>query len=93
VDSSAHRSDTGRALAQDRKNRGKIFILDNGKPVLVPVRIGLSSQGFTAIEGNVQEGQAVITGLLSASNSKPGAPTASPFGMQPPGGGGMGRMR
>ena len=57
------------------------------------VRIGLSNGGFTAIEGNVQEGQAVIIGLSSSSNSKQTTQTATPFGMQAPGGGGMGRMR
>jgi len=76
----------------DRKNWGKIFILDNGKPVRIPVRIGLSNGGFTAIEGNVQEGQAVIIGL-SSSNAKQAAQSAAPFGMQGPPGGGMGRMR
>jgi hypothetical protein len=56
------------------------------------VRIGLSNGGFTAIEGNVQEGQAVIIGL-SSSNAKQATQSAAPFGMQGPPGGGMGRMR
>ena len=76
----------------DRKNWGRIFVLDNGKPVRIPVHIGLSNGGFTAIEGDVLEGQAVIIGL-SSSNTKQAAQAAAPFGMQGPPGGGMGRMR
>jgi len=76
----------------DRKNWGRIFVLDNGKPVRIPVHIGLSNGGFTAIEGDVLEGQAVIIGL-SSSNAKQSAQSAAPFGMQGPPGGGMGRMR
>lgn len=72
---------------------GKIFILENGKPIRVPVRTGLSNGGFTAIEGNIQEGQAIITGMLTSSNAKPSSQPSTPFGMQAPGGGGMGRMR
>jgi hypothetical protein len=72
----------------------KYLFLKTESHVRVPVRIGLSNGGFTAIEGNVQEGQAVIIGLSSSSNSKQGGPDPStPFGMQAPPGGGMGRMR
>jgi HlyD family secretion protein len=93
ADSTGQKSADGIAGTDDRKNWGRIFILENGKPVRVPVRTGLSNGGFTAIEGNVQEGQAVIIGLSSSSNSKQTTQTATPFGMQAPGGGGMGRMR
>ncbi len=65
----AQKVNGGNAGNDDRKNWGRIFILENGKPVRVPVRIGLSNGGFTAIEGNVQEGQAVITGMLTSSNA------------------------
>jgi HlyD family secretion protein len=92
ADSTGKKNATANAGSNDRKNWGKIFILDNGKPVRIPVRIGLSNGGFTAIEGNVQEGQAVIIGL-SSSNAKQATQSAAPFGMQGPPGGGMGRMR
>ncbi|MGB7567089.1 MAG: efflux RND transporter periplasmic adaptor subunit [Chitinivibrionales bacterium] len=93
ADSSAQKVNGGNAGNDDRKNWGRIFTLENGKPVRVPVRIGLSNGGFTAIEGNVQEGQAVITGMLTSSNNKPPSQPSTPFGMQAPPGGGMGRMR
>jgi HlyD family secretion protein len=94
ADSTGQKIAEANAGNEDRKNWGKVFVLDNGKPVRVPVRIGLSNGGFTAIEGNVQEGRAVIVGLSSSSNGKQATPPSTPFGMQgPPGGGGMGRMR
>jgi HlyD family secretion protein len=93
ADSSSQKVAGGPSGNEDRKNWGKIFVLENGKPVRVPVQIGLSNGGFTAIEGNVKEGQAVIMGLLTSSNAKPSSQPATPFGMQPPAGGGMGRMR
>jgi HlyD family secretion protein len=75
-----------------RKSRGRIYILVNDKPVMVPVKVGLSNGGFTAVEGNIQEGQAVIVGSLSQVGAKT-TQQSSPFGMQGPPGGGMGRMR
>ena len=59
---------------------------------MAPVKVGLSNGGFTAIDGNVQEGQTVIVSSLTQSGAKPAQPS-SPFGMQGPPGGGMGRMR
>jgi len=94
ADSTKRRGGFGGDSAGARINRGKIFILDNEKPLFVPVKTGLSSGGFTEIEGNLHEGQLVIVGLLNQSSAKPSAQT-TPLGMQPPGGpgGGMGRMR
>jgi HlyD family secretion protein len=62
-----------------KKDRGRIFILENGKAVAVPVKIGLSSGGYAAVEGNIKEGQLVIVGTLS-QNNKPAAPQQSPLG-------------
>ena len=90
ADSSTQKAAVGNANSNDPKNWGRIFILENGKPLRVPVRIGLSNGGFTAIEGDVQEGLAVIMGMVTPSSAKP-SQTATPFGMQAPGG--MGRMR
>jgi hypothetical protein len=77
---------------KSRRSRGRIFILVNDKPVMVPVKVGLSNGGFTVIEGDVQEGQNVIVGSLTQTSAKAQQPS-SPFGMQGPPGGGMGRMR
>jgi len=75
-----------------RKSRGRIYILVNDKPVMVPVKVGMSNGGFTAVEGNIQEGQSVIVGSLTQNSAKT-TTASSPFGMQGAPGGGMGRMR
>ena len=92
ADSTGQKNAMTNAGSNDRKNWGRIFVLDNGKPVRIPVHIGLSNGGFTAIEGDVKEGQAIIIGV-SSSNAKQATQSAAPFGMQGPPGGGMGRMR
>ena len=69
-----------------RKDQGRIFVLENGVPTPVPVKIGLSNGGYVAVEGNVREGQLVIVGAISSSNKA----SASPLG--PMGGGSPGGM-
>ncbi len=71
----SHRSD-----GSDSTTHGRIFVLENGKPVLKPVRTGLRNSGYVEIEGDVKEGDPVIVGILTHGPSATAAPAASPFG-------------
>jgi HlyD family secretion protein len=72
------------------RDRGRIFVLENGKPKFVPVKTGLSNSGYIAIEGEAKEGQAVIVGVMTPIKAKTPA-QQSPLGGMPQGGGGMPR--
>jgi len=67
--------------------KGRVFILTEGKPVRVPVKVGLSNGGFTEVEGDLQPGQAVIVGVLNTDKNKPAAQSPMGGGAPP----GMGR--
>jgi HlyD family secretion protein len=62
------------------QERGRVFVLTDGKPVRVPVRTGLSNGGFTAVEGELQPGQLVIVGVISADKNNAAPQQKSPFG-------------
>ncbi len=48
---------------------GKIYILENGKPTLVRIHVGITDGRFTAITGrNLAAGDKVIVGELQANN-------------------------
>ncbi len=75
---------------QAAPDRGRIFLLENGKLKFVKVKVGITDGTKTEIESDsVQAGDSVVTGMESAQ----GVPTAAkPFGMQAGGAqGGMGR--
>jgi len=57
----------------------RIFILVDGKPKRIPVVTGLSTGGFTAIEGDIQAGQEVLVGSAAAIKGK--SSPSSPLGM------------
>jgi HlyD family secretion protein len=71
-----------------KKDRARIFILEDNKPKLVPVKTGLSNSGYVAVEGypqgNLQAGQLVIVGLISQS-AKTSTQQQSPLGGGAPG--------
>lgn len=77
----------GQWKRQDDPTKGRVFILKDGKPERVAVKVGLSNGGFTEVEGDLEPGQPVIVG--SMSNDKTKAAATLPMG----GGGppGMGR--
>jgi HlyD family secretion protein len=62
------------------KDRGRVFVLTEGKPVRVSVKTGLSNGGFTAIEGELQPGQPVIVGVMSSDKNNTTTQQRSPFG-------------
>jgi len=85
----ARRHDSANAKDTIRKkDRARIFILEDNKPKLVPVKTGLSNSGYVAVEGNLQAGQLVIVGLISQS-----AKTSTQQQKSPLGGGASGMPR
>jgi len=73
--------DTAKSLR--KRDRSRIFILENDKPKMIPVKTGLSNGGYVAIEGypqgNLQPGQLVIVGVINQNNKAP-SPSSSPLG-------------
>ena len=83
----------GGAGGGSREGFGKVFILQNGKPKFVKVKVGLSDGTKTEVEGELDAGDSVVTGMIS---SETGTTAAKPFGMdqsQSRGGGGGRGMR
>ena len=60
--------------------QGRVYVLENGVPKAVRVRIGLSDGARTEIEGQIESGTEVILGIASAATAK--ASGGAPFGMQ-----------
>ena len=69
--------DTTRSLR--KRDRSRIFVLENNKPKMVPVKTGLSNGGYVAVEGDLQPGQLVIVGVINQNNKAP-SPQQSPLG-------------
>ncbi len=70
-------------------NKGKVFILENGKPHQVTVTLGLSDGGYTEVTGDLAVGQLLILGQIETKASA--AKNAMP-GSTPPMGGSMRRF-
>ena len=68
---------------------GKIYKLVDGKPVGVPVRLGLGDSQRTEVLDGLAENDLVIVGETGAMQSGATRSPVSPGG--PPGGGGMRR--
>lgn len=73
--------------AEQDSTHGRVYVLTDGKLSRVAVKIGLSSGGFTAVEGELQPGQLVVVGLMN-NNDKSKAPAQQLLGGGAPG---MGR--
>lgn len=76
-------------MAQGRADRagftaGVVYVLRDGKPTPIPVRVGVSDGSFTEVRGTLKAGEQVITG----GGPKPKAQARSPFA-----GGGQVRVR
>jgi HlyD family secretion protein len=69
--------------------RGRVYLLVDGKPSPVRVKVGLSDGSRTEVEGPVQPGSVVVIGMEGAASAQ-GA--ARPFGLAPNAAGG-GRRR
>jgi HlyD family secretion protein len=68
---------------------GVVYVLKDGKPSPVPVRVGATDGASTQIVGPLKVGDQVIIG----GGPKPKAQVRSPFGGAAPGGGGGGQTR
>lgn len=76
--------DSSRQGSPEREGgRGRIFLLVDGKPTPVRVKTGLSDGSRTEVEGDIEPGASVITGLEGAPGGAAGAQGARPFGLQP----------
>jgi HlyD family secretion protein len=64
----AHQQGRGQWKNQAGEDMGHVFMLVEGKPKFVRVKTGLSNGGFTAVEGDLQPGDLLIVGVLSAGN-------------------------
>jgi HlyD family secretion protein len=62
------------------QDRGRVFVLTDGKPVRVPVKTGLSNGGFTAVEGELQPGDPVIVSIMNTDKNNTAVQQRSPFG-------------
>jgi HlyD family secretion protein len=74
---SAASGDSTKALR--KRDHSRIFVLENNKPKMVPVKTGLSNGGYVAVEGELQPGQLVIIGTINQS-TKTASPQQSPLG-------------
>jgi len=64
-------------------DRRSVWALRDGKPQMVPLRIGLSDGNMTEmLEGELREGEAVIIDASAADGQAPGAPATAPGGMR-----------
>jgi HlyD family secretion protein len=74
-----------RERAQD--DRKTLWVLRDGKPTPVRVKVGLSDGSFTElVEGELREGDDVITDATGSDQPRP----STPGGMGGPGGGNRG---
>jgi HlyD family secretion protein len=64
-------------------DRRSIWALRDGKPQMVPLRIGLSDGNMTEmLEGDLHEGESVIVDASAADGQAAGAPATAPGGMR-----------
>jgi len=75
------------AAIQTENEQSIVRVLKNGQASQVPVEIGVSNDTQTVVISGLNEGETVVTGVVSSSMGKTTDTTSSPFG-----GGGMFRM-
>jgi len=88
-DSSGGHAGKGGVNGSGKRNRGRVYVLEAGKPKAVDVKTGLSDGSHTEIDGPLDPGAEVIIGTEAAKGSAAAA-QSSPFGMPRIGGGGGG---
>jgi HlyD family secretion protein len=72
-----------------RENSGRVWVVENGKPKPIRVRTGLTDGARTEIDGELEAGALVITGIEVSAKDQKNA-QSSPFGMPRVGGGSRG---
>jgi multidrug efflux pump subunit AcrA (membrane-fusion protein) len=68
-------------------SNGKVSVLRDGSPVVVPVQTGITDGVNTQIVSGLQPGDQVVTGVSTGSNAKSSSGGSSIFGFGGPGGG------
>jgi len=66
------------SLVQEKQSRGRVWILENGKPTPVDIVTGLSNGNFAVVISGLKEGQEFITGV-NYKNAKQAASSSSAF--------------
>lgn len=70
---------SGRRSVPGTQPQQTVYVLEQGKPKRVPVKLGLTDGNFTEVLSGLNEGQLVITGTASASKAAvPAATQANP---------------
>jgi HlyD family secretion protein len=88
-DSSGGHAGKAGGYGSGKRNRGRVYVLEAGKPKAVDVKTGLSDGSHTEIDGPLEPGAEVIIGTEAPKGSAAAA-QSSPFGMPRIGGGGGG---
>lgn len=71
-------SKSGRRGGSGAQAQQAVYVLDQGNPKRVPVKLGLSDGNYTEILSGLSEGQTVVTG--TATTNKAAAPAATQAG-------------
>lgn len=70
---------SGRRSAPGAQPQQAVYVLEQGKPKRLPVKLGLTDGNFTEVLNGLNEGQQVITGAATTSKAAaPAAPQANP---------------
>ena len=56
-----------------------MFVLQNGKPESVQVKLGISDGIFTEVLEGLKENDLIVTGMISPQPAAPGQPSGNPF--------------
>jgi HlyD family secretion protein len=74
-----------RGRPQRASKERNVYVLANGKPVAVPVKLGISDGVTTEVLEGLKDGDVVLTGMtVSAAASKVATPAPNPLSGQGP---------
>ena len=57
-----------------------VYVLQNGKPESVQVKLGISDGIFTEVIEGLKENDVIVTGMVLPQSTPPGQPSGNPFG-------------
>ena len=69
----------------NRGNSGIVWIKKGDTLAPRRVRIGISDGSYTQVEGKIEEGDEVVTGVINRAQSSQTGPQQNPFAPQMPG--------
>ncbi len=56
-----------------------VYVLHDGKPEPVQVKLGISDGIFTEVVGGLKENDVIVTGMVLPQSTPPGQPSGNPF--------------